>query len=286
MPLVDALEVLPPLQLWLATIACGALVAAAVLGAVHVTLRLLRVGPADVIAVRDSLITSLSAMFALMVAFSAAGIWNDSISARGAVQREANALENAFAMAARFTPKLKEEVREEILEIGRRSVESDWPAMERWAGPNEALLDRSEGPVVKLITLIADEASLAPVSGSNLMLAQLIELRSARLQREMIARGGVSAAQWTAMIVIPLAALILIAVGYNHDPRLRVGMMSIYTVAVCSALFVVLAHERPFAGYLRVLPTPLVEAMRRIEKAPQSRADVPVTMPRAFARTD
>src|SRR5262249_19167685 len=77
MMLMDFLELLPPPQLFVATLVCGAIIAAIVLIVVRLTLRLLSVPATEVLAVRDGLITSLSAIFALMVAFSAAGIWND-----------------------------------------------------------------------------------------------------------------------------------------------------------------------------------------------------------------
>jgi hypothetical protein len=56
------------------------------------------VDPAVPLPIRDTLIDSVSAMFALMMAFSAAGIWNDTSQANTAVQRESNALENVLAL--------------------------------------------------------------------------------------------------------------------------------------------------------------------------------------------
>ena len=51
------------------------------------------------------MISVISAIFALMVAFSAAGIWNDTLQARSAVQREANALENALGVSTDCPPR-------------------------------------------------------------------------------------------------------------------------------------------------------------------------------------
>lgn len=50
--------------------------------------------------IRDSLINACGALFALIVAFSAAGIWNDAVSARTAVQREAEILGQAQLLRA------------------------------------------------------------------------------------------------------------------------------------------------------------------------------------------
>ena len=95
------------------------------------------------------------------------------------------------------------------------------------------------------------------------LVGQLMELRSARVQREMIARGGVSPAQWMALILLPMAALTLIVLAYNHDLQWQLTAASIYIVAVCAALFVILAHDRPFVGHLGIKPIPIERAMEQ-----------------------
>jgi hypothetical protein len=50
------------------------------------------------------------------------------------------------------------------------------------------------------------------------LLGQIVELRGARLHREMIARSGVSPAVWVALLIPPIAALTVIALAYNHNP--------------------------------------------------------------------
>jgi hypothetical protein len=265
--LLDLLQSLPPPQLFLATLACGVIVGAVVLMVVRFTVSALRVKPNQVFTLRDALITGVSNIFALMVAFSAAGIWNDAIQARAAVQREANAYENIVALASNLPDALRDEVRSEILLVGRRAVESDWPAMKRRVGPNDALLERMNGPVVKLMARISHDASGAANPATNLLLEQLVDLRGARLQRETIARGGVSPAQWLALVILPLVALVLIVLAYHNDLGWQLTAGGAYVVAVCAALFVVLAHDRPFVGYLGVKPTPIELAMQRLQRA-------------------
>src|SRR5205823_5557802 len=137
MSLLNFVELLPLQQLILVTIVCGVVVGAAVLIVVRLTVRLMGIEPTRQLLIRDALISSLSAMFALMVAFSAAGIWNDEIQARTAVQREANALENIVALSADFRDDLREEVHTAMLRYARRAVERDWPTMSHRANVNE-----------------------------------------------------------------------------------------------------------------------------------------------------
>ena len=265
MTFLDSLEYLPPVPLFFVTLAMGLVAAGVLLLIVRTVSRALGVGATDVLAVRDSLITSLSAIFALMVAFSAAGIWNDWLQGRAAIQREANALENAFALASDLPDDLRQEARTQILGVAHRILEHDWPMMMHVTSADRVLNEPSQ--VVKLISRLSTRTAnggLAPQA--NLVLAQLYDLRSARVQREMIARAGVSAAQWTAMLVIAGAALVLIGLGYNHDLPLRITTAGIYTVAVSAALYVVVAHNTPFVGYLSIKPVPIEQAMQRMEE--------------------
>ena len=267
MLLLDFLQYLPLAELFAATVFCGVVVGAVVLVSVRLTLRALKVDPEQALPIRESLIGGLTGMFAIMLAFSAAGIWTDDIRAREAVQREANALENIVALASYLPEQLREEVRNQILVFGRRTIDEDWPAMQRRAGLNEPLFERLDrSPIVRLIDQLSSGAggSTAGAAFGGLV-GQLMELRSARIQREMIARGGVSPAQWMALILIPVAALTLIVLAYNHDFRWQVTAASIYIVAVCAALFVILAHDRPFVGHLGIKPIPIERAMERIQ---------------------
>ena len=267
MALLGWLEFLPLPQLFLVTILCGFATGVLVLIAVRVSVHLLGIAPIQPLPVRDALIGSLSAMFALMVAFSAAGIWSDAIQARAAVQREANSIENIIALAWSFPEGFRDEIHKEMLRNARRTVQSDWPAMRRRTDVNETMFDRSNSPLVALITRISEENSNGrSLPLSNALIGQLADMRAARLQREMIARGGISTAQWVAMIVIALSAMTMIAVAHNHERGLQITTLSIYAAGVASAFFVLLAHDRPFVGHLAVGPIPIVQAIDRIER--------------------
>ena len=138
---------------------------------------------------------------------------------------------------------------------------------------NETLFDRSNSPIGALITRTSQENS----SGRSLPLSkalidQLVDLRAARLQREMIARGGVSLAQWLAMLLLALGAMTMIAIAHNHEIGLQITTLSVYAVGVSSAFFIILAHDRPFVGHLGVRPVPIEQAIERIERSRMDRS--------------
>jgi hypothetical protein len=266
MSFLEYFEPLPLSELFFATLACVAVVGAAVLLIVRLAVRLIGLDSSQPILIRDAVISSLSAIFALMVAFSAAGIWNDAIQARAAVQREANAIENVTALSAHYPAELREEVHAAMLSYGRRVIENDWPAMQHRAGVNETLYQRGNGPIVQLIDQVAAARGEAPaLPHSDLLVSQLMDLRSARVQREMIARGGVTEAQWIALVTIAIAAMFAIAIAHNHAPGLQATAIGAYALGVSAALFVILAHDRPFVGHSAVRPLPIQQAIDRME---------------------
>jgi Protein of unknown function (DUF4239) len=266
MSFLEYFEPLPLSQLFFATLACVAVAGVAVLLIVRLAVRLIGLDPRQPILIRDAVIASLSAIFALMVAFSAAGIWNDAIQARAAVQREANAIENVTALSSHYPAELREEVNAAMLRYGRRVIENDWPAMQHRAGVNEPLYLRGNGPIVQLIDQIAAARREQPtLPFADLLISQLMDLRSARLQREVIARGGVTEAQWVALVTIAIMAMFAIAVAHNHAFRLQTVAIGAYVVGVSAALFVILAHDRPFVGHSAVRPLPIEQAIDRIE---------------------
>jgi hypothetical protein len=268
MSFLEYFEPLPLSELFFATLACVAVVGASLLLIVRLAVRLIGLDPRQPILVRDAVIGGLSGIFALMVAFSAAGIWNDAIQARAAVQREANAIENVNALASHYPAELREEVNTAMLRYGRRVIENDWPAMQHRAGVNETLYQRGNGPIVQLIDQIAAARAVSPtLPFADLLVGQLMDLRSARLQREVIARGGVTEAQWVALITIAIAAMFVIAIAHNHAFGLQTAAIGVYVLGVSAALFVILAHDRPFVGHSAVKPLPIQQAIERMERS-------------------
>jgi hypothetical protein len=273
MLLLDQLQRLSPALSFCALLVCGILVGLATLVLVRIAVRALG-GKDQILPVRDPLITGLIGLFALMVAFSAAGIWDDAIQARAAVQREANALENVIALGSGLPEELARQVQSEAMQIGRRSIERDWPAMRRRVGPNEDLLERlNQSPVVNLMIRISRDAKNISPTLATPLLEQLADLRSARVQRETIARGGISGVLWLALTLLPVVALIFIYLAYNHDLGWQLTSGGLYIFGVCLALYVVVAHDRPFYGYHGIQPTPIKRVLERNADWPIANSD-------------
>ena len=254
--LLDLIQNLPLLPLMAATTGLALLICWLTLAIVRVCLRH-RAGKPDVL-VKDVMLTVVSAMFALMMAFTAAGIWNDTLQARNAVQREAQALENVLALAVGFPDEVTKRIRADIAIYARLVIDRDWPAMRHKLNMDNPAFTGTDRILVELVDHVSAEVEKgSPPPVALPTLNQLFEARSARLTRLTLADSGVSTAQWIAMLVLFMAALGLCAIVHTHNFSGQLVATHLYTLASAAAFFVVLAHDRPFSGDVAIQPTPI-----------------------------
>ena len=156
---MDWLQALPLLAMFLVAFLITLAVAALIIAAVRVSLRRFGYSEKKPFALRDVVVTATSAMFALMIAFSAAGIWNEANQARAAVQREANALENVRSIAASFPPALRDRVTADVKAYAKQVLDVDWPMMVRKVHFTDPRYDNSEKILIDLVEAVAREAA-------------------------------------------------------------------------------------------------------------------------------
>lgn len=218
----------------------------------------------DPLPIRDSLINTCGGLFALIVAFSAAGIWNDAVAARNAVQREADAVENAMVLSVSLPAEAQSTIGEGLKAYLRDVVAVDWPAMAKGTPLDDAIFDRSEKHLLAAIDLLSRQhASLSGLATYTPLLNQLLEVRHARLARIAASNSGITWAQWIAMWLISTATLFAIILCNSHAFRMQIVAAHIYVVVVSAAYFVILAHDRPFIGHISVQPIAMQTLLAR-----------------------
>jgi hypothetical protein len=263
---MDWLQGLPLVAMFLVAFLITLAVALLIILSVRATLRRWGYSEKKPFALRDVVVTATSAMFALMIAFSAAGIWSEANQARAAVQREANALENVLSIAASFPPALRERAAADVRAYAKQVLDVDWPAMVRKVHFTDNLYDASEKILIDLVEAMAREGSKpGALATTSLAVSQVVEVRSARLQRITLATQGVSGPQWMAMLLIAAVAMLALATIHNHDPLAQLLAMAIYTGAVSAAFFVILAHDRPFIGQISVGSQPIAQLLGHLK---------------------
>lgn len=202
--------------------------------------------------IRDSIINACGALFALIVAFSAAGIWNDAVSARTAVQREADAVETALTLSVVLPEEIRSELTGGLQAYLREVVAVDWPAMAKSMLVSDPIFDQSEKHLLGAIHLVSRQNAVAAYSP---LVNQLLEIRHARQARLAASIAGITWAQWCAMWLISTTTLLAIIVCNSHAFRMQVTAAHLYLLVASAAYFVILAHDRPFVGRISIQPT-------------------------------
>src|SRR5215510_3356159 len=80
-------------------------------------------------AVSPGMLPPLSVVFALLVGFLAAQVWNDGQAANATVNREASALRAIVLLAATFPGESEQRLRDLVGRHIQDVVNNDWPAM-------------------------------------------------------------------------------------------------------------------------------------------------------------
>lgn len=214
----------------------------------------------DPLPIRDSLINVCGGLFALIAAFSAAGIWNDAATARGVVAREADAVEDAMVLSTSLPPDVQSAIDESLKAYVRDVLAIDWPAMSQGVPFDDPIYDNSEKHLLGAIGLLSRKNLLtahAPV------LNQLLDVRRARVARITASNAGMSWPQWIAMWVISTTTLLVIVICNSHSFRMQIVAAHLYVLVVSAAYFVILAHDRPFIGRISVQPTAMQNLVMR-----------------------
>jgi hypothetical protein len=243
---------LPLMAMFLAVIALSLAVCWLLIGLVRFAIPRLGYRLDQPLPIRDSIINACGALFALIVAFSAAGIWNDAVSARTAVQREADAVETALALSVVLPEATRSELTNGLQAYLREVVAIDWPAMAKSMPPSDAVFDQSEKHLLGAVHLVSRQNGVAAYSA---LLNQLLEIRHARQARLAASIAGITWAQWFAMWLISTTTLLAIIICNSHALRMQIVAAHLYLLVASAAYFVILAHDRPFVGRISIQPT-------------------------------
>ncbi|TDR89689.1 DUF4239 domain-containing protein [Enterovirga rhinocerotis] len=258
-----AFHQLPLSVMFFVVLAMGTASCWLLIGLVRITVPLLGYEPHEPLPLRESLINACGGLFALIVAFSAAGIWNDAVAARNAVQREADAVENAMVLAATLPADAQATIGGSLRAYLREVVAVDWPAMKLSTPQEDPVFERAEAHLLSAITLVSREASTGSPTTYTPLLNQLLDIRHARLARIAASNAGITWAQWIAMWLISTATLLAILFCNNHAFRMQIVAGHIYVVVVSAAYFVILAHDRPFIGQISIEPISMQALLQR-----------------------
>jgi Protein of unknown function (DUF4239) len=234
-----------------------------VAGLIYLSVTRLAVGSraAAFAAVSPGLLPPLGIVFALVVGFLAAGVWNDGDRAQLAVNREASSLRTAILLVDSFPAAQAGRMRSLIRRHIHETVVDEWPAMAH-----------------RRVTLTVIPAALAEALDFALALkphtegekvaqreitTSLEDALDARRQRIIISDSRVNWLKWLGVIALALLTLLAIAFVHSSDRRTAAIALSIFASAVAVSVVLIASQDRPFGGRFGVKPTLLEQVSPR-----------------------
>jgi hypothetical protein len=218
-------------------------------------------------AISPGVLSPLAIIFALLVGFLAAQVWNDADRASAAVNREASALRAAVLLGAGFPGEAEGRLRSLVHHYIEDAVTQEWPNMAR----RDATLTIAPPRLAEALRLAL---SLTPRSEGQIeaqreMVASLQTALEARRHRIILSRSTINWVKWTVLLMQAGLTLVTIAMIHNDNRAANRIILTIFATGVGVAVVLIAAHSRPFTGELSVRPAVLLQVMP--EEDPASR---------------
>ena len=222
-------------------------------------------------AVSPGLLPPLGIIFGLLVAFTAAQVWNDNERAQTAVNREASALRTVVVLSSTFSGDAEAQLRTLIRDHIEETATTEWPRLAR----ETATLSFTPPALPKALRYTL---GLLPVTEGQKIAQREIATAiknalDARRQRILISRSEVNPVKWVCLLLQAACALVAIAMVHS-DNRVTSGItMMLFATGVAASVLLILAHDRPFVGEVSVGPGPLLQVMPAPDKSQSSEMD-------------
>ena len=212
--------------------------------------------------VSPGLLSPLGIMFGLLVAFIAAQVWGDVDRAHTAVNREASSLRAVILLSRPFPA----DAQARMLGLIERYIEdaqhNEWPAM----ASQRATLAMIPAGLADALQLAIELPAVGPgeIAAQREIIANLDNALDARRQRILVSRSEVNVVKWFALILEAMSTLTAIAIVHSDNRPTARYALGLFSAAIASCLFLLVAADRPFTGQLSVRPTPLLNVAPRL----------------------
>jgi hypothetical protein len=199
--------------------------------------------------------TICGTLFALATTFLASSVWAVEDKAYEAVGIEAREVRLLTTLSHLLPEPQRSEVVNLVTDYAERSAE-EWPQMEEIGGSREA--ERV------LAALYNTAVSLAPNEQmlSREFMTALKAAGEARERRLDIARNNLSPDQWAGMLILALIMAVAVTFVHANSEGGRAIALGLVAVLVSTALFLLIAHDRPFIGWDALGPQSVIAAAK------------------------
>jgi hypothetical protein len=201
---------------------------------------------ADLKATTPVMLTPLSVIAALLIAFLANRVWTNLDRANGYVAQEASAIHEMLSLADGLPGDMRRSMRTSIRVYLRFVDSDDWPAM---AAGHANLQQSPPGLSEAVATAMAiNAATRTQEIAQERVMAALQRVLEGRQNRILLSQGVISPIQWFVIILLDVFLLVTIAM-VHLDRRITAAVNAfILSTAMAACLVLLMVHDRPFAA--------------------------------------
>lgn len=210
-------------------------------------------------AISPGVLPPLAIIFALLAAFLASQVWNDTDRASAAVNREASALRAVVLLATAFPGETESRLRELVRRHIEDAVNQEWPAMAHRSATLTLVPARLADALRVAFTL--DPHGEGQLTAQRELIASLQNALEARRQRIILSRSSLNWVKWTALLLQAGLTLLTIALVHSDNRATNRIILTIFATGVGIAILLIAAHTRPFTGEISVQPSVLLQIM-------------------------
>lgn len=197
-------------------------------------------------------------LFALMAGFLASDIADRNRQAVRAVQAEAAELRNVFTLSVASKPDMRD-IRAAWTAYVKAVIGEEWQTMADGhsapaaAAAYDAMLREVSDPGIVTEAGAAVHAALVNAT---------IHIGTARSERLALASDSTNEIKWAVVLILGVMTQISIGIVHLTKRDAQIGALTVFSLATVIMLGLIALQENPFAGDVRLAPTPLRELLR------------------------
>jgi hypothetical protein len=199
----------------------------------------------DLKALTPVLLTPLSVIAGLLIAFLASRVWSNLDHANAFVAQEASAISETIQLASALPESTRGAVRAGLQKHLQFIETDDWPAMlAGQASFRQSPPGLTEAMTALLAFVASDSGQRVAQEHAVVALERALEARRGRI---LLSSAVVAPAQW--MVIFALDALILTTLAMVHMDRRATAAagMFVFSTAVAACLVLLMINDRPFS---------------------------------------
>ena len=203
----------------------------------------------------------MGTLYAVLLAFAVVIVWQQFQAAGATVVLEAAKVADLFRDAAEYPEADRVRFRQQLLAYVEVVVSEEWDVM---AYGGESQRARQEYDKLWDIYREIRPRNLSDLPTAMETLRRMNELGENRIQRLLRSSASIHPALWFALVTI---GALIVAFSYFFGTRKlgsQILMTAFFSGTLALIVFVVIVLNRPFKGYGRISPEPIVQVLVRL----------------------